>query len=52
MMIKGVDEIIVDHPDFTDDAEYYNFQGIRMVHPAKRQIYIMRHGCKSIKVLY
>lgn len=51
--ITGVDEIIVDHPDFTGDAEeYYNLQGIRVTHPAKGQIYIMRHGGKSMKILY
>lgn len=50
--MTGVEEIIVDHPALSGDAEYYNLQGIRVTHPAKGQIYIVRQGDKSMKVLY
>ncbi len=50
--ITGVDEIVVDYPGLDGDAEFYNLQGIRVMNPAKGQIYIVRHGDKSFKLLY
>lgn len=50
--MTGVDEIVIDHTGFKGETEYYNLQGIRVTHPAKGQIYIVRHGGKSMKVLY
>lgn len=50
--ITGVEEIVVDHTNFSDETEYYNLQGIRVAHPANGQIYIVRQGGKTMKVLY
>ena len=50
--MTGVDEIVVDHPGLDGDAVYYNLQGIRVMNPAKGQIYIVRQGAKTFKVLY
>lgn len=47
----GVEDIIAGG-DGDAPVEYYNLQGIRVVNPAKGQIYIVRQGAKVSKVLY
>ncbi|MDE6266604.1 MAG: CotH kinase family protein [Muribaculaceae bacterium] len=34
------------------DAEYFNLQGIRITNPAKGQIYILREGDKTSKIIF
>lgn len=45
----GVEDITAD--DDNAPVEYYNLQGIRVIHPAKGQIYIVRQGEKVSKQL-
>lgn len=52
LQTTGVDDITIDIPADAVDAEYYNLQGIRIAHPAKGQIYIVRQGDQVSKVLY
>jgi len=53
--LTGVDDnIIPDDARYDGDSPtiYYNLQGIRVMNPAKGQIYIVRKGAKTMKVLY
>ena len=46
----GVEDIMADQ--INGDTEFYNLQGIRVMNPAKGQIYIVRQGDRVSKMLY
>ena len=36
----------------TEQTGYYNLQGLRVDHPVKGNLYIMKRGCRSQKVIF
>lgn len=45
----GVEDVRYDNPEAP--AEYYNLQGIRIMNPAKGELYILRQGNKTSKII-
>lgn len=46
----GLDDVLID-TDTDAPAEYFNLQGIRVTNPVKGQLYILRQGNKSFKII-
>lgn len=39
-------------PEYDGEVEYYNLQGVRIMHPRAGEIYIVRKGNKSFKAIF
>ncbi|MGN0205887.1 MAG: hypothetical protein ACI4BC_01465 [Muribaculaceae bacterium] len=51
LVISGVDDILVAEPD-NAKAELYNVMGVRITDPQKGQIYILRKGNTTRKIIF
>ncbi len=51
-LTSGIEDIITENPDDTNETMYFDLSGIRISHPSEPGIYIERKGTRHRKIFY